>query len=578
MRLKSVLLMLSLLTATLANANLPAQQNRKIEEVTPVKGDYAGKTFYTSSHAIIVGINKYQNLPQENWLQYAEKDARDMREILIRSYGFAPSRVKVLLNEQATKANIEAALSSLSNGDMVHSEDRALVFFAGHGQTVKLPSSGEMGFLIPYDAKVDLEKPDNRSGYLQTCIPMNSLWSYLEGSAAKHRLLIADACYGGLLAKMRALRGERPNQTLVNRLLARPAMQALTGGSAGETTQEAPSWGHGAFTYKLLEELKAFAANPDDVLSISELAATLKISVGNLTDGKQNPQFGSYGGTEGDFLFVATSPRPVPPLNGEDPITPIPKKKLKIQDPPIKQIPIPDPKPDRNEDPAPPKNDPNKIFVSLNLTKGAIRKYKVHLEYDYGFLKATADGTNVAIIKQLNSDGSFQEETYTENIVGMANGIKKTVKKTPSTYTKYAKNGKILSRTTDDNEPGEFSPEVLSLIDQLSSPVLSPFPMAVKEVWQTTLPNPMVEDSTYELSAYFDGYLKYRGLNCVKMGQTAQIPTGTEGKFVQFAIVFLLNPKTGQPEQVIAKAFKVPSTSNGVKFDVNISATIQYLP
>ena len=137
---------------------------------------------------------------------------------------------------------------------------------------------------------------------------------------------------------------------------------------------------------------------------------------------------------------------------------------------------------------------------------------------------------------------------------------------------------RALSPTTDDKESGEFSPEVLSLIDQLSSPALSPFPMAVKEVWQTTLPNPMVDDSTYEISAYFDGYPKYRGLNCVKMGKTAQVPTGSEGKFVQFAIVFLLNPKTGQPEKVIAKAFKVPSTSNGVKFDVNISARIQYLP
>ena len=133
MRLKSVMLMLSLLTATLSNASLPAQQNRKIEEVTPVKGEYAGKNLNTRSHALIVGINKYQNLPQENWLQYAVKDARDMEKILIRSYGFAPSRFKVLLNEHATKANIEAALSSLSNGDMVHSEDRTLVIFAGLG-------------------------------------------------------------------------------------------------------------------------------------------------------------------------------------------------------------------------------------------------------------------------------------------------------------------------------------------------------------------------------------------------------------------------------------------------------------
>ncbi len=176
------------------------RQNRKIEEVNPQKGEHAGKTFYSSSHAII-GINRYQNLPKENWQQYAEKDATDVRDILIKSYGFLPNRITILLNENATKSNIEAALSLLPNDDLVDSEERALIYFVGHGQTVKLPTTGEMGFLIPYDAKVDLEKPANRSGYLQTCTPMNSLWSYLEGSAAKHRLLIADACYGGLLAK-----------------------------------------------------------------------------------------------------------------------------------------------------------------------------------------------------------------------------------------------------------------------------------------------------------------------------------------------------------------------------------------
>lgn len=58
---------------------------------------------------------------------------------------------------------------------------------------MKLADGGEMGFLIPYDAKVDMRNPDHRGPYLATCIAMDHLWSYLEAGPARHSLLIAEA-------------------------------------------------------------------------------------------------------------------------------------------------------------------------------------------------------------------------------------------------------------------------------------------------------------------------------------------------------------------------------------------------
>ncbi|MCW3094831.1 MAG: exported protein of unknown function, partial [Chthonomonadaceae bacterium] len=72
---------------------------------------------------------------------------------------------------------------------------------------------------------------------------------------------------------------------------------------------------HSAFTFKLLEELKAQAATEDQVFLTSQLAGALKTSVGNQTDGKQTPQFGNHNNTEGDFVFVSTAPRSVPALD-----------------------------------------------------------------------------------------------------------------------------------------------------------------------------------------------------------------------------------------------------------------------
>src|SRR5579862_10033282 len=312
MRVKSML-PLMLMACLLAGVGVAAQ-NTKTLRVQPKTGTYAGQTFYTNSHALLIGIRTYANLPKAKWLDYADADARDLRDILIRSYGFLPDNVTILLNEQATRASIEAALASLADDNRVKKDDRILVFFSGHGQTVKLKSGGDMGFLIPYDASVDLAHPENSGPYLASCLPMDHVWSYLQGSPAKHSLLVADACYGGLLAKSRTLNGEKPNAAVIATLLARPAMQVLTAGSRDEEAFEDPKLGHGAFTFKLIEELRAQAALPDTVFTASELASALKTSVGNVTNGKQTPQFGNYGDTEGDFVFATTSSREVPAL------------------------------------------------------------------------------------------------------------------------------------------------------------------------------------------------------------------------------------------------------------------------
>ena len=303
-----------LLAVAAAAGPAPAQSQKRLQrvEIRPKAGPLSGQQFYTNSHALIVGVSRYQHLNRDNWLRYAHKDALALRDVLIRSYGFPAENVTVLLDEQATRANIEAALYALA-GNAVEPEDRLLIYFSGHGQTVKLTSGGEMGFLIPYDARVDLSKPDDRGAYLATCIRMDTLWGNLEASSAKHSLILVDSCYGGLLARSRKLE-PNPSPAVISGLLARPARQVLTAGSRDEEAWESPNLGHGAFTSKLLEELKARARTPNQMFLASELAAALKRSVGELTGGKQTPQFGNYGGTEGEFLFLSTPPKAVAQL------------------------------------------------------------------------------------------------------------------------------------------------------------------------------------------------------------------------------------------------------------------------
>src|SRR2546423_1499192 len=77
-----------------------AGQQRGTKLVSPDGGAFAGQVFYTNSHALIIGINKYLKLKDSN-LQYAVQDAKDLREMLIKSYGFPAENITMLLDGDA---------------------------------------------------------------------------------------------------------------------------------------------------------------------------------------------------------------------------------------------------------------------------------------------------------------------------------------------------------------------------------------------------------------------------------------------------------------------------------------------
>jgi len=288
-------------------------QTGKALRIVPAAGPLAGRSIYTNSWALLIGINKYPNLPPDLSLHYAVKDVNDLRDELIRDYGFAPNHITVLTESQATSQRIADALDDLTDSRRVGEDDRVLVYFSGHGQTVNTSFGGDMGFLIPEDAKVDLKRPNNIGPYNRSCLSMSGLQDTLKSCPAKHVLILADACYSGLLAQSRA--PETLNTAVVSEMAALRSRQVMTAGTKGQTSLEFGEYGHGAFTYKLIEQLKARAAVKGNIFTASDLFVSLQTSVSNLTNGAQLPQLASLG-TEGDFLFItagASHIQPSPP-------------------------------------------------------------------------------------------------------------------------------------------------------------------------------------------------------------------------------------------------------------------------
>ena len=265
-------------------ANEPEVVNEKFSFV---------KEIYNESWALIIGINKYQNVPP---LIYAVDDAVAVKDMFIEKYGFKEENIILITDDEATKDNIIQGFSDILT--KAKEKDRVVVFYAGHGETYKLPSGGDMGYLIPVDGNVD-------NLYLSS-IPMKSIYDIAEMSYAKHILYLVDACYGGLAMNTRGL---KKNQTpeYLKKMTRERGRQVITAGGKDEQVQERPEWGHSAFTKNLLKGLNDGLAdeNMDGIITGDELGGFIKNRVVMDVDGAHTPQKGRIGSDMGEFVFIS---------------------------------------------------------------------------------------------------------------------------------------------------------------------------------------------------------------------------------------------------------------------------------
>ncbi len=252
------------------------------------------KSIYNDSWALIIGINKYQHAPE---LNYAEKDAKDFKDLLSNNYGFKDSNITIILSKEATKNNILAGFNDILT--RANKKDRVIVYYAGHGDTYELPSGGDMGFLVPVDG-------DPKNLYLSS-IKMQEMYDLADMSYAKHILYLVDACYGGLTITSRGLQKDMTPEYL-KKLTKERGRQVITAGGKDEEVIEDPKWGNSAFTKNLLnglgEDLLA-DENDDGIITANELGGFIRSRVIIDVNGAHTPQQGRIGSDMGEFVFIS---------------------------------------------------------------------------------------------------------------------------------------------------------------------------------------------------------------------------------------------------------------------------------
>ncbi|MCA9770772.1 MAG: caspase family protein [Myxococcales bacterium] len=239
-------------------------------------------------HALVIGNDAYRFLPR---LESAVRDAEAVAAVLRDRYGF---QVRVLKN--VTRYETLSALNELRR--KLTDQDNLLIYYAGHGE---LDRANVRGHWLPVDAE-----PENPTNWISNV----AVTDLLNAMAARHVLIIADACYAGTLTLSATpedteVQGSAANLAWLRTVASKRARVALTSGGLKPVLDQGGG-AHSIFAGALLEVL---GENPDVLegrrLFREVLARVLYASTGLGFD--QTPEYSPirYAGHEaGDFLLV----------------------------------------------------------------------------------------------------------------------------------------------------------------------------------------------------------------------------------------------------------------------------------
>ena len=279
---------------------LPARQGvtRGIGHVLVQVEDGRQMTLYEQSYALVIGASEYDR--GKGWARLPGV-LQDVREVsaALKEHGF---KVEEVLNP--TRAGLEQALWKFVGDYGQTANNRLLVYFAGHGATIKTEDGRDLGYVVPCDAPL----PANKGAFKQAAFSMESFQNLAKQIESRHALFVFDSCFSGSLfhSTMRSV----PNHIMSK--MASPVRQFITAG-----TQEQAVPDKSIFREQFVRALRGEAdGNNDRYVTGTELGVFLEDRVTEHSRRTQTPQWGKIldpGLNKGDFVFSLLKPGESPP-------------------------------------------------------------------------------------------------------------------------------------------------------------------------------------------------------------------------------------------------------------------------
>lgn len=215
--------------------------------------------------AVVIGVRSYAAGGVPN-VEYAQRDARLMREYLTRALGFSEENILPIdLEGRVTYAELRTLIRHRLPSYVTEETSEVFVYYSGHGA----PSTGEERhpFLVPSDTDPNLVSEDN-------AYRLDHFYEDLASLGAESVTVVLDACFTGQARSGDMLiRQASPLVLSVENPLL--AMGEATGFLASGPEQVAnwyPEKGHGMFTYFFLKGLQGAAdLEGDGTVTVGEM-------------------------------------------------------------------------------------------------------------------------------------------------------------------------------------------------------------------------------------------------------------------------------------------------------------------
>ena len=223
--------------------------------------------------AVVVGVGHYES-PEIPRLRYTVPDAEAIYQVLVGPAGFEKEHVFLLTDKterKPTLKNIKWALGTFL-ARSAQKDDTVVIFFAGHGapevDQQGIERDGLAKYLIPSDAD-----PDD---LYSSALPMDELQTIFGRIEAERVVVFLDACYsgaaGGRTFASKSTRALTVDDLFLERLTRSKGRAIITASRPAEVSLEVAEFGHGLFTYYLLQGLNGAAdLNRDGIVSLQEL-------------------------------------------------------------------------------------------------------------------------------------------------------------------------------------------------------------------------------------------------------------------------------------------------------------------
>ena len=235
--------------------------------------------------ALVIGIGQFQD-PKISQLRYTAKDARDFAGVLVEHAHFDPSNVELLVEEQATRANILSGLQRLIL--TAQEEDLVVLFVSSHGSPNRQGQGLQgIGYLVTHDTSLARIWVD--------AIEYQDFARKAALIKARRMVTFLDTCFSGQAfaasgAKQLTAEGMGVGRDTAELFVSGEGTYVITSSRFDEQSWESERLANSYFTYFLLAALRRGPEPPAIQTVFDELAFEVARAVARDKGVGQHPQ------------------------------------------------------------------------------------------------------------------------------------------------------------------------------------------------------------------------------------------------------------------------------------------------